>query len=92
MIAVYILAIIFILSPFLPALPYPHWFFRTADFVRIQSLAIQILLAIVIAIFAASYTPFVIVLMTGLAISGVQNFAKSFQKKYKADASISRTI
>ena len=51
MIVLYVLAFIFILSPFLPAFPNPHWFFRTADFIIIQSLIIQIeLLALVAAL------------------------------------------
>ncbi|MCH2489239.1 MAG: endonuclease/exonuclease/phosphatase family protein [Flavobacteriales bacterium] len=40
----YILIIIFIISPFLPATENPHWFFRTPDFVRLQTLTIEFLL------------------------------------------------
>jgi len=40
----YILIIFFIISPFFPATGISHWFFRTADFVRLQSLFIQTVL------------------------------------------------
>lgn len=46
MIALYVLSFVFISSPFLPATGHPHWFFRTADFVRLQSIAIELLLVI----------------------------------------------
>ncbi len=44
----YTLIIFFTASPFFPALGNPHWFFRTADFVRIQSLFIQFTLLVLL--------------------------------------------
>jgi len=44
----YTLIIFFTASPFFPALGNPHWFFRTADFVRIQSLFIQLTLLVLL--------------------------------------------
>lgn len=51
MIVLYILAGVFIVSPFLPATGNPHWFFRTADFVRLQSIAIEIVLIVLLLCF-----------------------------------------
>ena len=42
----YFLIIFFIVSPFFPATGNPHWFFRTADFVRTQSFCIQLALLV----------------------------------------------
>ncbi|EDM45122.1 YD repeat [unidentified eubacterium SCB49] len=51
MVILYIFSFIFIISPFLPAIKHPHWFFRTADFIRLQSIAIQIILIILLFFF-----------------------------------------
>ncbi len=44
MIILYVFVIFFTISPFFPATENPHWFFRTADFVRLQSIFIQFVL------------------------------------------------
>lgn len=54
----YILIIFFVISPFFPATRIPHWFFRTADFVRLQSLVIQVILLGLFFYFEKNYTVF----------------------------------
>jgi endonuclease/exonuclease/phosphatase (EEP) superfamily protein YafD len=72
----YILIIFFIVSPFLPATRNPHWFFRTADFVRLQSLFIQFILLGLFLYFEESYTIFSWVLLSGLAVSIIYQLFK----------------
>ena len=64
--ALYILIIFFIISPFFPATGNPHWFFRTADFVRLQSLFIQLVLLFLLIYFEAKFTVFSWILLAGL--------------------------
>jgi endonuclease/exonuclease/phosphatase (EEP) superfamily protein YafD len=76
MIVLYVLAFIFILSPFLPAFPNPHWFFRTADFIRIQSLIIQLVLLVLVASLVDEFDIFAVCILAGLLISALYQFAK----------------
>lgn len=71
----YILIIFFAISPFFPATRNPHWFFRTADFVRLQSLFIQLILLLLFFYFEEEYTTFSWVLLVALIASmGYQCF------------------
>ncbi|WP_179008085.1 endonuclease/exonuclease/phosphatase family protein [Winogradskyella forsetii] len=76
MIVIYILSIIFIITPFLPATGFKHWFFRTADFVRLQSIAIEIILLILFFIFEEQYHWFQYVLIAGLLMAIVYQLKK----------------
>jgi len=67
--ALYSIIVFFIISPFFPAIGNAHWFFRTADFVRLQSLFIQLILMLLFLYFEADYTLFSWVLLAGLFIS-----------------------
>ncbi len=62
----YVLIIFFIISPFFPATGNPHWFFRTADFVRLQSLFIQLVLLVLLIYFEEKFTVFSWILLAGL--------------------------
>lgn len=64
--ALYILIIFFIISPFFPASGNPHWFFRTADFVRLQSLVIQLILLSLLIYFEEKFTVFSWILLGAL--------------------------
>lgn len=63
MIILYILTIFFIISPFFPATGNPHWFFRTADFVRLQSLVILGLLLGLLIYFEKDFSTFTWILI-----------------------------
>lgn len=64
------------ISPFFPATENPHWFFRTADFVRLQSSMIQLLLLVLLIYFEEQFTIFVWILMVALALSMVYQLDK----------------
>ncbi|NND87886.1 MAG: endonuclease [Flavobacteriaceae bacterium] len=67
MILLYIFSVVFIVTPFFPATGLTHWFYRTADFVRLQSIAIELLLIILLLIFGDLDSFLHIALLTGLA-------------------------
>ena len=74
----YILIIFFIISPFFPAARNPHWFFRTADFVRLQSLVIQLVLLGLFLYLEENYTLFSWILLATLIASIVYQIFKVF--------------
>lgn len=74
----YIFTIFFIISPYFPATGNPHWFFRTADFVRLQSIFIQIGLLALLIYFEQDFTPFVWILTVGLIITIMYQTYKVF--------------
>ncbi|MEH6765819.1 MAG: endonuclease/exonuclease/phosphatase family protein [Aequorivita antarctica] len=74
----YILIIFFIISPFFTATGNPHWFFRTADFVRIQSLLIQLILLGIFLYFEENYTVFSWILLIALVASILYQIYKVF--------------
>ncbi len=79
MIALYILGLIFALSPFLPATGHPHWFFRTADFVRLQSIAIELVL-IFLFIFFGNFNGWIDwAIVLGLVIALIYQIVKVFK-------------
>lgn len=65
----YILIIFFTISPFFPAIDNPHWFFRTADFVRFQSIMLQIILLVTLLYIEEQFTVFIWVLIASLVLS-----------------------
>ncbi|GER58265.1 endonuclease/exonuclease/phosphatase family protein [Patiriisocius marinus] len=79
MIILYIFAIIFIATPFLPATGNPHWFFRTADFVRLQSIAIEIILIGLFMYFGNFNNTFDVVLFIGLIGATMYQLVKVFR-------------
>jgi len=54
----YVFIVIFIISPFLPATENPHWFFRTADFVRLQSILIELILLVLLVVLHSPFSTF----------------------------------
>lgn len=74
----YLLIIFFVISPFFPATRNPHWFFRTADFVRLQSLLIQLVLLVLLIYFEGGFTLFSWILLTSLLLSMVYQAYKVF--------------
>src|SRR5690606_31103698 len=74
----YILIIFFIISPFFPATGNPHWFFSTADFVRLQSLFIQLVLLVLFLNFEENYTVFSWVLLLVLIATMLYQLYKVF--------------
>lgn len=73
-----ILIIFFIISPFLPATRNPHWFFRTADFVRLQLLLAQGILLALLFYFNSNYSTFHFILLVALVASIFYQFYKVF--------------
>jgi endonuclease/exonuclease/phosphatase (EEP) superfamily protein YafD len=76
--ALYILIIFFIISPFFPATGNPHWFFRTADFVRLQSLFIQLVLFVLLIYFEEKFTVFSWILLFALVAVMIYQLYKVF--------------
>lgn len=74
--ALYSIIVFFIISPFFPAIGNAHWFFRTADFVRLQSLFIQLVLVVLFLFFEKDYTLFSWILLAGLLISMLYQLIK----------------
>ncbi len=74
----YILIIFFIISPFFPATGNPHWFFRTADFVRLQSLVIQLVLLLLLIYFEENFTIFSWILLGALVVTMAYQLFKVF--------------
>lgn len=79
MLAIYIISIIFIISPFLPATRNPHWFFRTPDFVRLQSIVIQLICIVLLLVFRNGFGLFHIVVLTALFLSTGYEIIKVFK-------------
>lgn len=74
----HILIIFFIVSPFFPATGNPHWFFRTADFVRLQSLVIQLILLGLLFYFYSNFSIFSWILVASLLASIIYQLYKVF--------------
>lgn len=72
----YILIVFFIISPHFPATGNPHWFFRTADFVRLQSLFVQLVLLLLLIFIEENFTTFTWILLTLLIASMVYQLFK----------------
>lgn len=72
----YIFSIFFIISPFFPATGNPHWFFRTADFVRLQSLFIQLVLLLLLIFLEKEFTVFSWILLAALVLSMIYQLVK----------------
>ena len=66
------------ISPFFPATRNPHWFFRTADFVRLQSLLIQSVLLVLFIYFEENFTLISWILLTALTVSIIYQCFKVF--------------
>ncbi|QAA81786.1 endonuclease/exonuclease/phosphatase family protein [Aequorivita sp. H23M31] len=75
----HILTIFFIISPFFPATGNLHWFFRTADFVRLQSLFIQLVLLILLIFLDNPFTTFSWILLAALVLSMIYQLLKVAQ-------------
>ncbi len=78
LITLYVLSIIFIVSTYLPATEIPHWFFRTPDFVRLQSLGIKAVLLALLLIFEDTYGTFAWILLLALIATIVYEIVKVF--------------
>jgi len=74
----YVVIIIFIISPFLPATENPHWFFRTPDFIRLQSIAIQLILLVLFLFFEKAFTTFSWILLVALIGATIYQVVKVF--------------
>ncbi len=74
----YFLIIFFIISTYFPATRNPHWFFRTADFVRLQSLLVQSVLLLLFLYFEKKFTAFSWILLTGLVATMIYQLYKVF--------------
>ena len=79
MILFYFLCVIFIISPFFPLTNNPHWFFRTPDFIRLQSLVVEITLLILLFVFNSNPNTFQWILVIGLLITIPYQFEKVYQ-------------
>ncbi|PKA82568.1 endonuclease/exonuclease/phosphatase (EEP) superfamily protein YafD [Ulvibacter sp. MAR_2010_11] len=78
MIALYILSFIFIISPFFPATGNPHWFFRTPDFIRLQSIFVEIVLLVLLILFEDKFTILSWSITTALVVVIIYQMVKVF--------------
>ncbi len=76
--ALYLLILFFIISPYFPAIGNPHWFFRTADFVRLQTLFIQFLLLGLFLYLEDNYSIFKGILLAALVATMLYQIYKVF--------------
>lgn len=74
----YIFIVIFTISAYFPAIGNPHWFFRTPDFIRLQTLAIQLTLAALFFLLEKEYTTFSYILITALLATIIYQIVKVF--------------
>ncbi|HLW34011.1 MAG TPA: endonuclease/exonuclease/phosphatase family protein [Aequorivita sp.] len=74
----YILIAFFTISPFFPAVGNAHWFFRTADFVRLQSLFVQFILLLFFLYYEREYAILSWILLVCLLASIVYQLFKVF--------------
>jgi endonuclease/exonuclease/phosphatase (EEP) superfamily protein YafD len=74
----YVFIVIFTLGAYLPATGHPHWFFRTPDFIRLQTLGIQLLLLLLFLIIESNYTVFSSILLFLLVATIVYQGIKVF--------------
>lgn len=63
----------------MPATGHPHWFFRTADFVRLQSIAIEIICCILLLTLDTSLSSLHWILLCGLFVAIVYQTLKVFR-------------
>lgn len=73
-----IVIIFFLISPFFPATGNPHWFFRTADFIRVQSLIIQVFLLALFLYFKHDYAVFSWILLAAQVFAIIYQLFKVF--------------
>ena len=78
MILIYTLCIIFSITPFFPLTGNPHWFFRTADFVRLQSIAIEIICILLLVFLIDSFTLWHWILLLALVVAAIYQIFKVF--------------
>ncbi|AVI51001.1 endonuclease [Pukyongia salina] len=76
MLALYIVTVIFIISPFFPATRNPHWFFRTPDFIRAQTVVIQVILLVLLLILIKTFSTEILILLAALGISTIYQLVK----------------
>ncbi|MAZ73291.1 MAG: endonuclease [Flavobacteriaceae bacterium] len=79
MIVLYILCVFFAISAFFPATGNPHWFFRTADFVRLQSIFIEITLLGLLVFFGWEFSTFEWILAGSLLFSSMYQLLKVYK-------------
>lgn len=79
MIVLYIFCIFFAISAFFPATGNPHWFFRTADFVRLQSIVIQIALLGLLPLMGWEFSIFEWLIFSGLIFSILYQLYKVYK-------------
>lgn len=79
MIVLYIACLFFSISAFFPAVENPHWFFRTADFVRLQSIVLEIILLGLLLILGWKLSVFEIIVSIILLISIGYQLQKVFK-------------
>ncbi|MDT0556326.1 endonuclease/exonuclease/phosphatase family protein [Patiriisocius hiemis] len=79
MIVLYIVCVFFSISAFLPAIENPHWFFRTADFVRLQSIVIEVILLGLLLLLGWELSVFEIIVALGLLVSIGYQLQKVFR-------------
>ena len=78
MVFYYIFCLIFIISPLFPLTKNPHWFFRTPDFIRLQSLVVQVILLILLFVFNLKLNTFQWILALGLLGAILYQFEKVY--------------
>jgi endonuclease/exonuclease/phosphatase (EEP) superfamily protein YafD len=79
MVFLYILCVVFIISPFFPLSKNPHWFFRTPDYIRLQSIAFEVFLMILLFVFHTEFNSFQWILVIGLLAVSIYQFEKVYR-------------
>lgn len=70
--------LVFVISSFFPATENPHWFFRIPDFIRLQTIAIQSLLLLLLIVLENPFTTISWVLLAALIATLIYQIVKVF--------------
>ena len=76
--ALYIIILIFVVSTFFPATRNPHWFFRTSDFIRVQTFLIQNILLFLFIYFEKEFSIFSWIILFSLVATIIYQIFKIF--------------
>ena len=76
--ALYIIIVVFIISTFLPVTRNPHWFFRTSDFIRVQTFLLQGVLLLLFIYSEKEFSTFSWVILFSLLATMIYQIFKIF--------------
>ncbi|WP_203295459.1 endonuclease/exonuclease/phosphatase family protein [Luteirhabdus pelagi] len=77
-IVLYVLTVFFIVTPYLPATEHPHWFYRMPDFVRLQTIGIQLLLIVLFFVIIQPWHLADYIMVAALLVTLIYQIVKVF--------------